>query len=106
MARNPRACRARSSASKPVASAQAPWTNTIVGVAAAIVVTAPLMRGLPDAATLSRPACPAKASEPPLVWLPAAAVLSAGADGSGWSTLDRQCCSDKDLVGLRSVRAG
>src|SRR5215207_7225190 len=43
MARNPRACRARSSASKPVASAQAPWTNTIVGVSAAIVATAPLL---------------------------------------------------------------
>src|SRR5215218_1924473 len=42
MARNPRPWRARSSASKPVASAQAPWTNTIVGVAAA-VVTAPLL---------------------------------------------------------------
>jgi hypothetical protein len=29
------------SASKPVASAQAPWTRTIVGVSAGIVVTAP-----------------------------------------------------------------
>src|SRR5829696_1959300 len=43
MARNPRACRARSSASKPVASAQAPWTNTIVGVSAAMLVTAFLL---------------------------------------------------------------
>ena len=41
------ACRARSSASKPVASAQAPWTNTIVGRSAAIVVTAPLLTVCP-----------------------------------------------------------
>src|SRR5215211_1563169 len=47
MARNPWACRARSSGSKPVASAQAPWTNTIVGVAAAIVVTVPLLTVCP-----------------------------------------------------------
>jgi hypothetical protein len=37
MARNPWRCRARISASKPVASAHAPWTRTIVGVSAAIV---------------------------------------------------------------------
>src|SRR5215213_8220380 len=47
MARNPWPWRARSSASKPVASAQAPWTNTIVGVSAAIVVTAPLLTVCP-----------------------------------------------------------
>src|SRR6188472_79642 len=32
MARNPSRCRARISASKPVASAHAPWTRTIVGL--------------------------------------------------------------------------
>jgi hypothetical protein len=44
MAVNPRSSRARITPPKPLASAQAPWTNTIVGVSAAIVVTAPLLK--------------------------------------------------------------
>src|SRR4051812_28966433 len=80
MARNPWRCRARISASKPVASAQAPWTNTIVGVSVAIVVTAPFVDGLPDAATVPRQARAARASELPLGWLPAVAErLAVGA---------------------------
>jgi hypothetical protein len=52
MAANPRSRRARIDLPKPVASAHAPWTNTMVGVSAAIVVTAPSLGGLTDAATV------------------------------------------------------
>src|SRR6266542_4219859 len=52
MAANPRSPRARITPPKPVASAQAPWTNTIVGLSAAIVVTAPFVDGLTGAATV------------------------------------------------------
>src|SRR6476620_6504219 len=40
MAVNPGARRGRIAGSKPVASAHAPWTRTIVGVSPAIVITA------------------------------------------------------------------
>src|SRR5215204_6229206 len=45
MARNPSRWRARISASKPVASAQAPWTRTIVGLLSSgwVAMSAPLV---------------------------------------------------------------
>src|SRR5580700_2423536 len=46
MARNPSRWRARISGSKPVASAQAPWTRTIVGLFSSgwVAMSAPLKR--------------------------------------------------------------
>ena len=41
MTANPRSRRARIDPSKPVASAHAPWTKTMVGVLVGMVVTAP-----------------------------------------------------------------
>jgi hypothetical protein len=47
MAVSPRSPRARITPPKPLASAHAPWTSTIVGVAAAMLVTAPSMTVCP-----------------------------------------------------------
>jgi hypothetical protein len=54
MVANPRSLRARIDPPKPDASAHAPWTNTIVGLSAVIIVTR-LGRGLTGVRRIRRP---------------------------------------------------
>src|SRR5882724_2709705 len=56
MAVNPRSRSARISGSKPVASAHAPWTRTIVGIALVTVTTASSRNGSPTRHTTRLPA--------------------------------------------------